>query len=405
MRRAGSLLLISLTAASFSAAASPSPSSQQTVVEAAFTQDSYVPGSVALLRVWGAERITAVKVFHSGPERTRTMRNDLMNGAPVTAPVGAERNGKIHIGIGRWPSGLYFARVTAAAGRIAFAPFVVRPPRLGLVRVAIVMPTFTWQAYNFRDDDGDGRPDTWYAGWQTDRARLHRPFLHRGVPLRFRSYDLPFLHWLARTHRNADFLADSDLAAIGGRRLTRAYDLIVFPGHDEYATTKEYDAVEGFRDRGGSLAFLTADDFDWRISVHGGVMTREAKWRDLGRPQAALVGAQYDTYDMGTHRGAWVVRRTTAARWLFAGTGLHDGSRFGSAGIEIDHTAESSPAGTIVLAEIPDVFGAGHTAQMTYYVSRSGAKVFDAGAFTLAGSALQPTVARLLANLWQHLTS
>jgi hypothetical protein len=42
---------------------------------------------------------------------------------------------------------------------------------------------------------------------------------------------------------------------------------------------------------------------------------------------------------------------------------------------------------------------------MTYYVSRSGAKVFDAGAFTLAGSALQPTVARLLANLWRHLTS
>ena len=26
---------------------------------------------------------------------------------------------------------------------------------------------------------------------------MARPFLNRGVPLRFRAYDLPFLHWLA----------------------------------------------------------------------------------------------------------------------------------------------------------------------------------------------------------------
>jgi hypothetical protein len=32
-----------------------------------------------------------------------------------------------------------------------------------------------------------------------------------------------------------------------------------------------------------------------------------------------------------------------------------------------------------------------------------GAKVFAAGAFTLAGSALQPTVGRLIVNLWLHL--
>ena len=53
-----------------------------------------------------------------------------------------------------------------------------------------------------------------------------------------------------------------------------------------------------------------------------------------------------------------------------------------------------------MLAEIPDLFGPGLTAQMTYYETIYGAKVFAAGAFTLAGQALEPGVSRVLANLW-----
>ena len=56
-----------------------------------------------------------------------------------------------------------------------------------------------------------------------------------------------------------------------------------------------------------------------------------------------------------------------------------------------------------MLAEIPNLLGPGLTAQMTYYETARGAKVFAAGAFTLAGSALQRSVGRLLENLWQHL--
>ena len=40
---------------------------------------------------------------------------------------------------------------------------------------------------------------------------------------------------------------------------------------------------------------------------------------------------------------------------------------------------------------------------MTYYRTRRGAKVFAAGAFTLAGAALWPDVSRLLENLWREL--
>ena len=62
---------------------------------------------------------------------------------------------------GAWPSGLYFLRLTAADGRVGYAPFIVRPRVLGAQRVAVVLSTNTWQAYNFRDEDGDGWGDSW----------------------------------------------------------------------------------------------------------------------------------------------------------------------------------------------------------------------------------------------------
>lgn len=65
--------------------------------------------------------------------------------------------------------------------------------------------------------------------------------------------------------------------------------------------------------------------------------------------------------------------------------------------------APSSPPGTRVVAEIPDLFGPGVSAQMTYYEQPTGAKVFAAGAFTIGGAAIWQPVRTLLDNLWRHL--
>ena len=133
-------------------------------------------------------------------------------------------------------------------------------------------------------------------------------------------------------------------------------------------------------------------------------MEKTEQWRDLDRPEAELIGTQYRGNDRGTHRGPWIVRDAGAASWLFEGTGLHNGSTFGSGGIEIDKTSSASPRGVKVLAEIPNLFGPGFTAQMTYYETSAGAKVFAAGAFTIAGSVLNdPTVGKIMDNLWAHL--
>jgi hypothetical protein len=272
-------------------------------------------------------------------------------------------------------------------------------------RVAVVLPTFTWQAYNFRDDDGDGDSDTWYGNWRSRSARINRPYLDRGVPPHFRVYDLPFLRWLHETGRKVDVLTDSDLDGLrSGAKLAR-YELLVFPGHHEYVTRREYDAVTDFRNRGGNLMFLSANNFFWRVDRRGNLLTKVKLWRDLGRPEAARIGAHYIANDRGTRRGSWIVRRTPATSWLFAGTGSSPGQPFSSAGIEIDATSSASPRGTQVVAEIPRIYGPRYTAQMTYYETRRGAKVFAAGAFTLAGAARQPGVQRLLVNLLDRLGS
>ena len=416
------LALALLCALSIPAAGASARSTVPPAVEAAFAHESYAPGSTAALRFFAAARGVVLQVFASGPERVPTRSPDVMHGVPVTPRRWLGRRAaasSFRLLVGPWPSGLYFAKLTSSDGLVGYAPFVVRPRSLGERRIAVVLPTQTWQAYNFRDDNGDGRPDTWYAGG-TDTVRLHRPFLNRGVPYRFRHYDLPFLHWLASTGKQADFLSDEDLDRIGAAsKLAAAYDLIVFPGHHEYVTTHEYDLIQGYRDRGGNLMFLSANDFFWQVVRRGDTLTRTKRWRTLGRPEAALIGVEYRGNDNGRRKGSWVVRSADAAPWLFAGTGLVAGSRFGRGGIEIDARAPSSPPQLVVLAEIPHLYGPGFTAQMSYYETPAGAKVFAAGAFNLGESVLEPDVPlpdpeaqrnqtgarRLLENLWTQLAT
>jgi hypothetical protein len=372
-------------------------------LEAAFGRESYRPGETARLALWRAGGDVTVQVFRSGPERMKTRGNDTMNGVPVTSPARRRAGNRLLIRVGGWRTGVHFARVRARGGRVAYAPFVVRPRRIGLHRVAVVMPTNTWQAYNFRDDDGDGAADTWYADRSRRTLRMARPFLNRGVPMRFRSYDLPFLHWLAWNNRPVDYLAQSDLERMTSPRgLRRAYDLIIFPGHHEYVTAREFGLITAYRNLGGNLMFLSANNFYWRVERRGDRLNLIAMWRELGRPEAALVGVQYVTY--GSHlRGPYVVRDTRRTPWLFQGTGLRKGSSFGTFGIEIDRKTAASPRGTHVIAELRNGQGAGLAAQMTYY-TRGGAKVFAAGAFTLGGSATRPYGAKLLDNLWRHMS-
>jgi hypothetical protein len=382
-------------------------------VEAAFAHRSYLATERMALRVLAdttAFTLTFLRVGH-GPDPA--VRSDELVGLEMSDPVTIDWTGKrsarrtIVVQSGEWPSGLYAARLETADGRVGFAPFVLRPSEPGGDRAAVVLPTNTWQAYNLDDADGDGWGDTWYAGG-TPAVRLDRPYRDRGVPPRFRRYDFPFLRWLEKTRREPDILADDDLEAYAsGDDLRRDYDLIIFPGHSEYMTTSAYDTIERFRDLGGRLMFLSANNFFWKVDKHGHEMRRVAQWRALSRPESRLCGVQYRANDDGRRQAPFYVTDTDAAPWLFEGTDLENGDLLGEEvggfGIEIDMRTPLSPPDTRVLALIPNLFGLGLNAEMTYYETEAGARVFSAGVLDFPALLLYPRGMRLLDNLWRHM--
>ena len=371
-------------------------------VEASFAQTSTAAGRAIRLLVRPPVGALTMQFVRSGVPVSGAARiacapsSDSALSLSVTAP--------------RAPSGFYLARLQAGR-RTGFAPLILRPSGADTARVAIVLPTNTWQAYNRREDDGDGVGDTWYAChtascWSAVSARgvdATRPFLDHGLP----RDSLRFLAWVDGQHLQADVLGDDDLNRIhSAAALARRYALLVFPGHTEYVTAREFDLIESYRDDGGNLAFLSANNLFRLVERVGTRLRLVARFRDLGRPEAAIEGEQYLDWNHGVYPNEpYTVTDAASVPWLFAGTGLHDGSHFGRFGIEIDARAASSPPGTYVLAAIPDIFGPGETAEMTYYETRSGGKVFSAGVLNFAGSVENRPMSRLMANLWAHLSA
>ena len=381
-------------------------------IELGFLRRSYAPGEFASLNIATDAKAFRLQVFAFGSSVDVSNVDVKTNGGAVTPPLDVSwaryRSARTRLRLvraGEWPSGLYFLRARAADGRTGYAPMVLRPRVLGTNRVAVVLATNTWQAYNFDDANGDGWGDSWYVSGAQRSVGLQRPFLDFGVPFRFHDWDLEFISWLNRTGKHVDYLSDDDLERVAsGDALARAYDLVVFPGHEEYVTRHAYDVVRRYRDLGGNLAFLAANNFFREVTRNGERIARGKLWRDQGRPEAGLVGVQYAGSNHGERQAPFVVSGSASDPWAFAGTGLVDGSEFGRYGIEIDSRTAASPPGTHVLATIQDVLGPGRTAEMTYYETPAGAKVFAAGALNFAASLGDPQVAAFVENVWARLT-
>jgi hypothetical protein len=389
-------------------------------VAATFTHTSYVPGQLAEIVVYGRVGPIQLQILRAGAERSFSA----VGRAWGPSRTLASGDGKIHrllVRMGSWDSGLYFARLTTRLSpggqrEVVFAPFVLRPGVYGRrSRVAIILPTYSWQAYNFYDADNDGKPDSWYADSHRHNVLLGRPYAGDGKPPHYRTQQRGFLRFLVHTGKHADYLSDEDLERFqSGDQLAGLYDLIIFSGHEEYVTTHIYDLIQRYRDLGGNLAFLSADNFFRRVDLSHGHLWLINLWRNLGRPEAALIGDQYRGNDRGGHIATYVVTDAEAAPWLFQGVTLADGSPLvdgsplGTAryGIEFDMPTTDSPPGTVVLAEVdpPGLTDGSIRGDMTYYETPAGAKVFAAGTLGFGGSD-SPLATILFQNLWQQLSA
>ncbi len=340
----------------------------------------------ARLVIRDRSRHLTVQILEAGPEIDTTASDTEMNGVPCHRREDDQPSSRdasrcrCRSEAGRAGSTSPGSRRPTAAS--ASRRSSSRPPDRWH-RVAVVLPTLTWQAYNFRDDDGDGKADSWYAGKRLNTVRLGRAFLDRGVPYGFcasTSASCTGSHW---TDKRVDVLSQWDLEHVREpTRARRAYDLIVFAGHHEYVTTREYDLVERLpRPRRQPHVPLGEQLLLAGRAARRTSSRRTRRWRDLGRPEAALIGVQYIAYQRSA-ASPWVVRRTPAATVAPDGNRPASGSPLGRGGVEIDHVTKASPARHPGARRDPESLRAGQDrADDLLRDERAERRVFAAGAF------------------------
>ena len=248
----------------------------------------------------------------------------------------------LSVPIGSWSSGLYFARLRQPTAAWGSHRSSWRPRRIGVHPVAVVVPTLTWQAYNFRDDDGDGNGRL-LVRRGSDSTRCGSVERTSTVACRMGfAYHLGFLKWLHWTASGSTSSRNGTSSTVREpSRARRAYDLIVFAGHHEYVTTREYDLVERYRDLGGNLMFLSRE----QLLLAGRATRRHHREvQALARPRPARGRAHRRPVHRLPAIAAATVGRATdagAAHGSSTGTGLRPGSPFGRGGVEIDQVTQA----------------------------------------------------------------
>ena len=280
--------------------------------------------------------------------------------------------------------------------------------------------------------------------------------------LRHFQADSHLISWLHAKGIDYDIVTDDELhndgvAAIAG------YAALVTGSHPEYHTAETLDALTTYRDQGGALHYLGGNGFYWRIARHsedpGLLEIRRAEdgirawasepgeyynafdgaygglWRRSGRAPQKLVGvgftAQGEFIGMPYHR----VCRDPDFDWVFDGIdsdviGDFGFSGNGAAGFELDRTDAMLDSGhdiTILaqshdtdhdfmlvpeeqLTHLTNLSGGPEDevrrADMVYFETKGGGRVFAVGSITFCGSLpwnnFDNNVSQLLANILAH---
>jgi len=309
------------------------------------------------------------------------------------------------------PPGLYHAVARDPGGDGFQAPVVVRDSR-PLDRpqphtALVVWPYLTWRAYNAYDADLNGIPDSWYQFWRQRRVSLRGPILRNGVE-DDHAAALPFSRWLCARSVRAQHVTDVELGRLPLKTLKR-YSAIVFPGHTEYYEPATYDLLKRYRDGGGNLVFLQANPFYRQVQLdreHNAVVMTDYDARE-GRSDFALAGVGYDGCCFPRARAEPYVVATgrdyERVRWLFRGTGIGPGRRFGIAASESDRIdPELTPRDHVVAAQavIEGKRGVINAAMVWSHAGRGS--VFATGNYTFLRMGRGLTY-KLLDNVWRKL--
>ncbi len=333
-------------------------------------------------------------IWRSGPVPTRVQSAPVAD--PGTRAYSAKWSRSTVVDTTGWPEGDYYLRLDGRDGAHFYIPITVRSASV-VGRVVLMNANLTWEAYNTWGGrslylgDGGGFSSRSYA------VSFDRPYQAGGRGL-FASFEFSVVAAAERLGVRLAYETDIDVATLP-ELLAGAVGLIS-PGHDEYWTVAQRQAVEHARDAGTNLAFLGANISYWRVrlaSTRLGLNRTEVAYKGSSRdpisgatttsrfrdwpdphPEELMTGQRYECYPV---RGAFVVREP--GFFLFAGSGATRGQAFpGLIGVEIDrpYPISTTPRPLQVPALSPvQCKGVNTYSGFTYYTTKSGAGVISVG--------------------------
>ncbi len=280
-------------------------------------------------------------------------------------------------------SSLWGITIIASDGTTQTAPISVHPKEFGKKgdRAAlVVVPTYTMRAYDPGDSDRDGRPDTWYAGKRPNGTPLYGPYTAwHGEPWRRAERLLAAFRFMRASNYSIDVISDPDLITLPASTL-KMYPVIVFAGHEEYYTLGMWQKTINYRNAGGNLFFMQANNFYSRVTTTDSrLRVIEKAHRTPSRSDYAISGAGYRTCCWpAKRRPTHNVTREALAKlpWLFLNTSLEAGDTLGYVISEADNISEQlSPKNVIVIAK--GRIGYNHYTTVTYYRGPRGAEIIN----------------------------
>jgi hypothetical protein len=293
---------------------------------------------------------------------------------------------------------MYMFRLRATDGGATFVPLTVLDDRKA--DVLVVSAITTWNAYNTYGGaslyEGDGG--------RSKVVTFDRPY-HESGSGHFFGGEYELVQLVESMGLDVAYTTNIDLHARPEQIEAGGYKVVISLAHDEYWSVPIRRSLESARDRGVNLVFLGAnagfrrirlepsDHGDHRLEVNYRVAREDplfgtgdqelvtAEWRvpPAAAPEASLIGNYYESNPV---KADMVV--VAPDSWIFAGTGLVAGDRFGQlVQNEYDRVTPEvtgTPANIEVLCHSPlTCRGRPSFADVTYYTVPSGAGVFATG--------------------------
>ncbi len=317
-------------------------------------------------------------------------------------------------------SGFYSAQIKNKSSSW-WISFVVKPTSKS-ADIALMASNNTWCAYN---NWGGG---SYYS--QTIREELRyseninfarpnksaNPFKKNHLA----GAEIDLMEWLEKKNFNYELFAAQDLH-FDPSKLSQ-YKVIIIQVHPEYYTDEMYTAIENYVAKGGNLMYLGANGVYAKVvynstlrimetrktgANHTYEATKGGRWRDLGRPESALLGVQYDRRGYDTYHPYKVKNEN---HWIFNNTGLNKNDLFGgscgrngASGHETDKITEHSPKNLIHLAKGTNPNAGG--ADMIFYENSNGGKVFSVGSITYTSCInSDPVISQITENVIREFT-